>query len=160
VVGIPIGVAALSKVDEEVALTVLGVVIAGYALYALFNFKIPELHHPLWGYLAGFLSGLLSGSYNTGGPPVIIYGNARRWQPSEFKSNLQGLFVVNDILVITSHALSGNFTPEIWRIYIWSLPVIAVAILAGVSLDKTLNPAVFRKVVLVLLVILGIRLIL
>ena len=60
----------------------------------------------------------------------------------------------------SSHALSGNFTPEIWRIYLWSLPVIAIAILAGVSLDKVLNPAVFRKVVLVLLVILGIRLIL
>jgi uncharacterized protein len=160
VVGIPIGVLALRRVDEEIALTVLGVVIAGYALYALSNLKIPELRRSSWAYLAGFLSGLLSGAYNTGGPPVIIYGNARRWQPAEFKSNLQGLFVVNDILVITSHALSGNFTPEIWRIYLWSIPVIAVAILAGLSLDKYLNPTIFLKVVLVLLVILGIRLIL
>jgi hypothetical protein len=160
VVGIPIGVTALRRVDEELAMTVLGIVIAGYALYALTNFKIPELRRPFWAYLAGFLSGLLSGSYNTGGPPIIIYGNASRWEPSEFKSNLQGLFVVNDILVITSHALSGNFTPEIWRIYLSALPVIALGILAGLSLDKFLDPAVFRKVVLVLLIILGIRLML
>jgi hypothetical protein len=160
VVGIPLGVFGLSKVDEGLALTVLGVVIAGYALYALANFRMPELRHPLWAYLSGFFSGLLSGAYNTGGPPVIIYANARRWQPAEFKSNLQGLFVVNDILVISTHALSGNFTPEIWRIYLWALPVIAIAILAGVSLDKRLDPAIFRKVVLILLVILGIRLVL
>lgn len=160
VVGIPIGVLTLRNVKEEFALSVLGVVIAGYALYGLTSFRLPELRHPRWAYLAGFLSGLLSGSYNTGGPPIIIYGNARRWQPAEFKSNLQGLFVVNDILVITSHALSGNFTPEIWRIYAWSLPVIAVGILAGVSLDKHLDPALFRRVVLVLLVILGVRLVL
>jgi hypothetical protein len=159
VAGIPIGVIALSKVDEQIALAVLGIVIAGYALYALSNLHIPELQHPFWAYLAGFLSGLLSGSYNTGGPPAIIYGNARRWQPDEFKSNLQGLFVVNDILVVGSHALSGNFTPEVWQIYLWALPVIGLGILAGVSLDKRLDPAVFRKIVLVLLVILGIRLV-
>lgn len=160
VVGIPIGVLVLRKIDEEIALTVLGIVITSYALYALLNLRLPHLRHPLWAYLAGLLSGLLSGGYNTGGPPVIIYGNARRWQPSEFKSNLQGLFVVNDILVVTSHALSGNFTPEIWRIYFAALPVIALGILLGVSLDRYLNPAIFRKLVLILLVILGIRLIL
>ena len=160
VVGIPLGVFALRRVDEELTLTILGVVIAGYALYALSNLRLPELRHPLWATLAGFLSGLLSGAYNTGGPPVIIYGTAHRWQPDEFKSNLQGMFFVNDILVITSHALSGNFTPEVWRVYLPALPVIAVGILAGVSLSKLLNPAIFRKVVLVLLVILGVRLML
>ena len=159
IVGIPIGVLALSKANEEIALTLLGVVIAGYALYALSNLRMPEMRHPLWGILAGFLSGLLSGAYNTGGPPVIIYGNARRWQPQEFKSNLQGLFVVNDILVVASHALSGNLTGEVWRLYLWALPVIGIGILAGVSLDKRLDPAFFRKLVLLLLVILGIRLI-
>lgn len=160
IVGIPLGVLILRKVNEELALTVLGVVITGYALYALFNLRLPALKHPLWAPLAGFLSGLLSGAYNTGGPPVIIYGNARRWQPAEFKSNLQGLFVINDILVVTSHAVSGNFTPEVWRVYLYALPLIAVGILAGMSLDKRLDPVIFRKVVLVLLVVLGVRLIL
>jgi hypothetical protein len=160
IVGIPIGIVILRNVPESLALTLLGVVITGYAIYALANFRLPELHHPAWAYLAGFLSGLLSGSYNTGGPPLIIYGNARRWQPFEFKSNLQGLFVVNDILVITGHALSGNFTPAVWRIYFWSLPVIALGIVLGVSLDKVVPPGIFRRVVQIMLVLLGLRLIL
>ena len=158
VVGIPLGMFLLSRVDRQIALAVLGLVIAGYALYSLLNLRLPELRHPFWAYLAGFLSGLLSGAFNTGGPPLIIYGTARRWQPAEFKSSLQGMFFISDTLVILSHALSGHFTPQTLQLYAWALPVIAAGILAGVSLDKRLNPAVFRKLVLVLLVILGLRL--
>ena len=98
--GIPVGVWALRGLDEEVLLTVLGAVMAGYALYALLNFKLPELKHPAWAILFGFCAGLLSGAYSVGGPPAIIYGSCRRWNPQEFKSNLQGFFLVNDTLAI------------------------------------------------------------
>lgn len=158
--GIPLGVWALRGVNEKVLLDVLGFVMAGYALYALLNFKLPELNHPAWAYLAGFLSGILSGAYSVGGPPVIIYVNCRRWLPDEFKSNLQGLFLVNDILTIFSHGLSGNLTPTVWKTYLLALPVIALGVLAGAGLDRCLNPLMFRKIVLVLLIIMGVRLIL
>jgi hypothetical protein len=159
-VGIPIGLIAFKYVDEEVFLTLLGVVLAGYGLYGLFKFRLPELHSRLWAYGAGFLAGVLSGAYNTGGPPVVVYADCKRWSPSVFKSNLQGLFLFNDVFVITGHALSQNFTPLVWKTYLWALPAIALGILAGTSLDRYLNPESFRKVVLVLLVVMGIRLIL
>ena len=82
--------------SEKILLPVLGVVMTGYALYALFNLKLPRLEHSAWAYLIGFLSGLLSGAYSVGGPPVIIYGDCRGWEPDEFKSNMQGFFVLND----------------------------------------------------------------
>ena len=90
VIGTPLGVLFLSRVDESLALSVLGFVIAGYALYALFGFKLPHLEGSLWAYSAGLLGGLLGGAYNTSGPPVIVYADCRRWQPDVFKSNLQG----------------------------------------------------------------------
>ena len=159
-IGIPIGILSLNRLDEEVFLTLLGVVLAGYALYALFKFKLPELHSRLWAYGAGFLAGLLSGAYNTGGPPVVIYADCKRWPPAEFKSNLQGLFLFNDVFVIAGHALSQNFTPLVWKYYLWALPAIALGLLAGTSLDRYIDPQVFRKIVLVLLVAMGVRLIL
>jgi hypothetical protein len=159
-IGIPIGLIALKRLDEEIFLTLLGVVLAGYALYALLKFKLPELHSRLWAYGAGFLAGLLSGAYNTGGPPVVIYADCKHWPPAAFKSNLQGLFLFNDVFVITGHALSQNFTPLVWKYYLWALPAIALGLLAGTSLDRFLDPQVFRKIVLVLLVVMGMRLIL
>ena len=157
-VGIPLGIWALKGIDEDLLLAALGVVIAGYALYALFEFKLPELRHPAWAYGAGFLSGVLNGAYNTGGPPVVIYGNCKGWAPTEFKSNLQGFFLICDLLVVSGHALSHNLTAAVLRNYLWALPVLALGILAGTSLDRFLNPAIFRKVVLALLVVMGVRL--
>jgi uncharacterized protein len=155
--GIPVGVYALRSIDEQVLLTVLGAIMAGYAFYALLNFKLPELNHPAWAILFGFCAGLLSGAYSVGGPPAIIYGNCRRWGPQEFKSNLQGFFLVNDTLAIFFHGISGNLTPVVWRTYLLVLPVIALGILVGTGLDRYINPGVFRKMVLVLLIVMGIR---
>jgi uncharacterized membrane protein YfcA len=156
--GIPLGVWALRGLSEKILLPGLGVVMTGYALYALFNLKLPRLEHPAWAYLTGFLSGLLSGAYSVGGPPVIIYGNCRGWQPDEFKSNLQAFFLLNDGLAIVYHAIAGNLTHPVWTGYLWALPMVGVGLLAGAGLDRFLNPQIFRKLVLVMLVIMGVRL--
>jgi hypothetical protein len=158
--GIPLGVLALRGLNEKLLLTVLGAVMAGYAAYALLNFKLPELKHPIWAVIAGFLAGLLSGAYSVGGPPAIIYGSCRRWEPQEFKSNLQGFFLVNDTLAIISHGLSGNLTPAVWRNYLLVLPALALGLLAGTALDRYIEPRLFRKVVLILLIVMGIRMML
>lgn len=157
-IGTPLGVLFLSRVDENLAMRILGIVIAGYALYALLGLKLPHLEGSLWAYSAGLVGGLLGGAYNTSGPPVIVYADCRRWQPAVFKSNLQGYFIVSSLAVMVSHAISGNITPQVWSTFWWTLPFIGVGLLAGLSLDRWLNPLVFRRLVLVLLVVMGIRL--
>lgn len=159
VIAIPLGGWALGRMDEDILLTILGLIIAGYALYALLNFKLPQLNNPAWAYLAGFLAGLLSGAYSVGGPPAIIYGTCRRWEPAEFKSNLQGFFLVNDALAIVVHGWYGRLTPEVTRYYLFALPVIAIGITAGTSLDRYIDPPTFRKIALFLLVIMGVRMV-
>jgi len=159
VVSTPLGALFLSRVDENIALMILGFVITGYALYALFGFKLPRLESSLWAYLAGLVGGLLGGAYNTSGPPVIVYADCRRWPPETFKGNLQGYFIIVSLAVVASHALNGNFSAEVWRMFWGSLPFIALGLLAGLSLDRWLNPVLFRQVVLALLVLMGIRLI-
>lgn len=159
-IGIPLGVVGLSKIDSAIILTGLGVVITGYALYALLNLCLPRVEHPRWAFGFGFIAGLLSGAYNTSGPPVVIYGNCRRWQPQEFKANLQGFFLLNSFMVITSHTLTGHFTTEVIHYYFMALPAVIAALVAGLYLDRFINPLWFRKLILVLLVFLGLRLIL
>lgn len=157
-IGIPMGVYFLSRVDEKIALMMLGLVITGYAIYALFGLKLPRLEQSFWPYLAGLFGGLLGGAYNTSGPPVILYGDCRRWPPDEFKSNLQGYFVIISIGIVASHALNRNFTPQVWHLFWWTTPFVLIGIIAGLSLDRWLNPITFRKLVLILLVVMGLRL--
>jgi len=156
---IPLGVYLLDGIDQDLALVLLGIIVIAYSLYALFQFKLPALEHPAWLYVAGFTGGILGGMFNTNGPPVIIYGHCRKWSPEEFKVNLQGFFLLNNIVIIASHAWRNNYTAEVFG-YFWSaLPALAVGIVAGMSMDKIITPDSFRKIVLYLLLIIGIRLV-
>jgi uncharacterized membrane protein YfcA len=62
-------------------------------------------------------------------------------------------------MTITGHAVSGNLTPFVWQNYVLILPAIVLGIVAGLVLDRFLSPALFRKIVLVLLMGLGVRMI-
>lgn len=159
-VGIPLGLLLFENLPERVALGGLGVLISGYALYALLNMRLPGLSHPGWAYLTGLVAGMFGGAYNISGPPVIIYGNCRRWEPEVFKSNLQGFFVVNSLMVVVGHAMSGNITPQVWQTFLYSLPGMILGFILGISLDRWLKPAFFRKLVLSLLFLMGLRLLL
>ena len=157
--GIPLGIVLLRNLDERIGLTLLGIVLVGYPLYALFSPQLPKLEGRPWPYVFGFVAGLLGGAYNTSGPPIIIYGDSRGWAPTEFKANLQGFFLLNDVLVIVSHALSGNLTSLVWQNYLMTLPGLALGMFAGLALSRSINPATFRKTVLLLLFVLGLRMI-
>ena len=171
--GIPLGIWLLRTVDEGLVTGALGLVLIAYALHALWangraeappagNTKASIAPHPwLWtagAYLAGFTAGILGGAYNTNGPPVIIYGAAKRWPKVRFKSILQSFFLADGVLVVFGHAMAGSLTPETWRNFLYALPALGVGILLGSRLDKRLDPDRFRRIVLILILLLGISL--
>ncbi|MFN2143249.1 MAG: TSUP family transporter [Candidatus Promineifilaceae bacterium] len=155
IIGIPIGVLAASSIEADVVNKFLGIIVIGYALYALLAPSLPELAGTAWAYFFGLIAGILGGAYNTAGPPIVMYGNARRWPPDEFKSNLQGFFLINGIIVIIVHAAGGNITSDVFRDLIFALPGLALGLAAGFYLSMRINPALFRNIVLVALLFLG-----
>jgi uncharacterized membrane protein YfcA len=158
-IAVPLGVLALGNLDADVVTAALGVILAVYAIYALFSPTLPELASRGWAYAFGFIAGLLGGAYNTPGPPVIIFGNCRGWPPDEFKGNLQGFFVVNSLAVVLVHMFGGNYSADVWHNVLLAIPGMILGLIAGFILSKRINAELFRKIVLVLLIILGIRLI-
>jgi uncharacterized membrane protein YfcA len=150
-VGIPLGLVLARSISEDLVLTVLGMILVGYSLYALITPRLPDLKHPAWAFVFGFIGGILSGAYNVAGPAAVIYGNCRRWQPDEFRSNLQAFFLVNDAFVLINHGLAGNLQPIVWSYYLVALPAILLGIFFGLKLDRRINPDVFRRLVQVLL---------
>lgn len=157
-VGIPLGILFFSRIEESIMLSILGFVIIAYALYALINFRLPELQHPIWAFVFGFFAGLLGGAYNTAGPPVIIFGNSRRWEPAEFKANLQGFFLATSLWILASHAIRGNITADIWTLFLPSILAIALGVWAGLMLDQRIDSRPFGRIVLWLLLLLGVSL--
>ncbi len=157
--GIPLGIYFLRAVDENIVLGLLGVVLVSYALYSLLKLHLPAFTNPHWGWLFGFIAGVLGGAYNTSGPPVVIYGQSRRWGPAEFKANLQTFFLVNAVIVLAAHRVSGNITPEVWSYFLIALPALVVGMGAGLFTSRFIDPLRFRQIVQVMLIGLGLRLI-
>jgi uncharacterized protein len=158
-VALPIGVLFLQRLDSPLVLTLLGMVIAGYALYALLNLRLPEIAHPRWAYGVGFVAGLLSGAYNTGGPPVVMYATSRRWDPAEFKSNIHGFGLFNSLIVTGLHFYAQDYTPAVMHNFVLVLPVVLLGIGLGIYAARFINARLFRRMVLVMLVVVGLNLI-
>ena len=158
VLGIPIGILFLSRIPEAITITLLGLILIFYVLYSIFNFPVPALKNPNWAYFFGFLSGMGGGAYNMAGPSIIIYADTQRWEPRLFKGNLQGFFLLISVVAILTHSLSGNVTGDVLQKSLFAIPFVLVGALAGFYLDRFINSAVFRKIVLGLLLILGLNL--
>jgi hypothetical protein len=157
--GIPFGILWLRQVNEEIVIFILGVLIVGYAIYALSGINLPEIRHTGWDYLFGWIAGMLGGAYNAPGPPIILYGNSQNWKPTEFKGNLQGFFVINSFFVVLAHLISRNYNRQVWLLYLGSLPGLILGIWLGTRLDRYMNPKRFHKIVLLMLLVMGARMI-
>lgn len=157
---IPIGLRIINNLDSHIILLLLGCVIVAYGMYGLLRPRLPEIKNPNWAFPFGFVSGLLSGAYNIAGPPVVIYANLARWTPSQFKSNLGGAFLLTSIEVVVAHAISGHVTETVVHGTLLALPATLGGILVGWWLERFINPYMFSKLVLILLIIIGLRLIL
>lgn len=156
VFGIPLGVYTLTRFDEKTVLFVLGFVLATYSLYALISKSNPTVSRK-WASLFGFVGGGLAGAFNTYGPPILIYGNCRNWSAEAIKGNVQLFGLLNSVLVISLHLYHRNFTPYVLQMFLLSIPAVAAASFIGMSLDKYISKTVFRKIVCILLLAVGLK---
>ena len=157
--GIPFGFLALQFFPAAGMLIGLGVMIVAYTLYCFIGPIMPILRSPIWTYGAGFVAGLLTGGYTLPGPAVVLYGNSQRWSQETFKSNLCGFFWVNSMLVTIGHGLQHRISGETVHQFLIIIPGLTIGLFLGIYLSKYFNPVVFRRVVLVVLTVVGIRLI-
>lgn len=154
-VGVPFGVVLVKFVSERIALSVLGAALIGYSVYALMGKRLPRSDHFSLPWLAGLMGGMLGGAYNTGGPPIVLYADTQAWEPERFKSNLQGYFVVSSALIVFGHAIAGNIQPDVIGWLPNAIAAIMAGLLAGALLDKRIPPLMFRRIVLVMLIVMG-----
>lgn len=169
-VGAPVGVLFLTSVDPRFVKGTLGVVLVLYAVGSLLasnrstsNRNVRDGGTPprrarvreAWGYLAGLVGGTLGGAFNTGGPPAILYATAGRWAPGAFKANLQGFFLLVTVLQVVLFASAGLITPRLLEMDLVALPALVVGVGIGIRVSRSVDPALFRRIILVLLLVLG-----
>lgn len=155
IVGIPIGILFFNTASEGLVKTVLGIVLIGFGLYNLVGPRLPKLGSERLSYAFGLVAGILGGAYNTNGPPVVIYGVLREWDPERFRATLQGYFLPTGGLILVSHGLAGWWTGEVLRLYLYCLPVIVAAVLLGGWVNRRIAGERFHQIIYGLLIVVG-----
>jgi uncharacterized membrane protein YfcA len=158
--GIPLGLALLIRVDERLVKALLAFLIVAFAAYSLFGRNRLQLEKDNRGWLlgCGFCAGVFGGAYGMNGPPLVVYGTMRRWSPQHFRATLQGYFLPASLIGMAGYWAAGLWVPAVTHYYIWSLPLIPGAIFLGRFINHRFTGETFLKYVFVGLIATGLLL--
>lgn len=156
--GIPLGLYILSHCSEFYVKIGLGVFIIAYSVYTLLakhTFTLAK-DNKRWLFICGFMSGVFGGAYGLNRPPLIVYGNMRKWNAQYFRATLQAYSLPACILALLGYLYKGTVTPSVLEYFVLSLIVVLPATFLGRHLNSKLNDASFHKYAYGGLVLIGV----
>ena len=153
--GILCGVYILKTMATGILELIIGLVLIFFPAWLLSRDAPKREIAPEWAWLAGFLSGLLGGSVSAGGPPVIIYTAMQPWDKLPVKSTLVGFFLFTSAAAGLVQAAGGLMTRQVLIFFAAGLPALAAGVLSGSFLFSRVDSDGYRKVLHVLLIVLG-----
>ena len=155
--GIPIGLLILLYGNAYWVKIGLGLLIIGYSVYTMVAKNTLHLEHDSrgWLFICGFLSGVLGGAYGVNGPPLVMYGNARRWSAQHFRATLQAYFLPASLFGVAGYAFRGLLGWAVLNYFLTTLPAVIPAIFLGRYFNRRLHGAAFFKYVYWGLIVIG-----
>lgn len=154
IVGIPVGVWGLVRLNETVLMRSLGIFIILYLGYVIFlkarlNYKTP-VHV---GYAAGAVGGAFAGAFTAGGPPVVAFLASLELTKHELKANILAFIVFATVYKVFFFFYHDLMT---WKMVIYAvvllLPTFA-GVIAGQKLFDRISTPLFQRVVQALLLV-------
>lgn len=158
-IGIAIGTSLLVQVDERYLSAVLGLLILVYGgLYVL----RPDTHlgaRAAQGLAVpvGLTGGALQGMTGISAPVSLVYLHALRWPRPKFMFAVSATYLTFGVAQSVSLTLVGLMTPQIFLLSCLTMVPIGVCMAVGQRLGRHFSKALFERLVLGLMVLLGLR---
>ncbi len=144
---IPLGLWLLRAAPEPIVKSLLGVIVAGFAIWSLRHGRSHALGDDRWAWPFGFAAGVLGGAYGMNGPPLAVYGAMRRWPPAQFRATLQAYFLPASLAGLAGYWAAGLWTRTVTTYFLESLPAVLVAIALGRAVNRRVDSERFLAVV-------------
>ena len=160
ITGIVAGYLLFEYLNEEMLKLVLGVMSLLFALWGLGNgMQLVTFGSRLAGRLFGAIAGLTSFVAHAGGPPVNIYLLAKKLPKAQFLATAVIFFAVINVVKLVPYAMLNQFNTDNLLIAALLMPFGWVGVRLGLVIQRKLNDKVFYRIILVLLLAIGIKLI-
>ncbi len=155
--GIPLGLLLLARVDDRAVKLLLGAIIIAFAAYSLRARQPASVPRDdaRWLVACGFIAGVLGGAYGMNGPPLVVYGMRRGWSAQQFRATLQGYFLPASLAGMIGYARMGLWGGRVTTYFAWSLPAVAAAVWIGRAINDRVSTTAFRQLVYAGLVVTG-----
>jgi uncharacterized membrane protein YfcA len=159
--GVPFGVAALAWAQPGQLRAAVGLLLVAYSLHALARpaLKLFTDAPVLADAGVGFLSGVLGGSTGLGGILPTAWCGLRGWTSDEQRAVYQPVAVAIFVMTALWLGAQGSISRLTIALFLLGLPVLLAGTWLGLRLYGKLDPARFRKVVLLLLLVSGLALV-
>jgi uncharacterized protein len=153
--GIGVGVLLLRALDVAQIKLVASLAVAGFALAMLRGWTPPGAESPVATAVAGMASGTLNAMVGVAGPPVVMLFVARKLEPHAFRTSIVAYFIAIDVAALVVLVRVGEIGWTETRTALLLLPAAAIGTFVGRGLVSRIEVAVFRRVVLVMVVATG-----
>jgi uncharacterized membrane protein YfcA len=152
--GLPVGLAALLWASEESLRLGVGVttVVTALVLAAGVRPMSASVARDLG---VGFLAGVLNTSTSMNGPPVVLYLQALRTPPAEFRGALAAFFTITSAVTVAAFTAAGVPSRRAVLLALAALPALAAGHALGRAAFRRVDARRFRRFVLALLVVTG-----
>jgi uncharacterized protein len=164
VVGVLLGFLLAASVSQAAVELALGVISAVFGAQRLWIERrgavIAPWQAPPWvGVMFGVFAGFTSQIAHAGGPPVQMYLTPRQLERDIFLGTTTLFFAILNWIKVPAYIALGQFTPNNLAIAAVLLPLAIVATIIGARLARSIAGPTFYKVVYVLMVLLGAKLV-
>ncbi len=147
----PVGVwflAHISPAPMQLALAIFVLMATGLLWM---GFALKHVPGTVASTLVGAASGLSNGAFGIGGPPVILFYFSSPAGVAAGRASLTAFFLATDVIGLANQSYQGLVTWDAAYRALAYLPALIVGVWVGARSFKTVDQALFRKIVLVLL---------
>jgi uncharacterized protein len=153
--GTPFGVYALAHVPAAPMTLGLAVLVLIAAALLDRGYALERMPSPAFTFAAGTASGLFNGGFGIGGPPVILFFFSSPGGAAAGRASIIAFFLMTDVTGLAWQGWNGLISEAtFWRAGLF-LPPLAAGVWLGNRGFRHANPAIFRRWVLRLLMLLA-----
>jgi len=156
VLALPFGVYALANMPAPPMQIALGVFVIVTGLMMLNGFRLAKTPGGVATTVTGAASGLLNGAFGIGGPPVVLFYFSTPAAAAVGRASVIAFFLSTDTLGLAELARNGLVTLQSFVQFVAWLPALLIGVFAGAKGFKHMDPVLFRKAVLIILVALAV----
>ena len=103
----------------------------------------------------GLLSGWLGGCVAQSGPPVVFLALARGWEKDAFRANLMAYFLALNVVALLAYWRLDLLTRPGMTLSLAALPSALLAVALGLWIKRRVDETAFRRIVLVVVILVG-----